>query len=126
LRRRRRPRAFHDQVELVLPEEALGMGPRHLVVYLGDDRAADVERGHQVVGSEPKAVFAAGVGRAHLEHQDIATDLLLTNEGRQLRIGHRQDLQRTGIDEGAVGADAAVRSQPQVVGMLRPHDARIA
>ena len=78
------PRARHRRAAASSPppgrsrplvSSALGVRPGHLVVHLGDDRAADVERGHQVVGGEPEAVFAARVGRADLDHHHIAADL---------------------------------------------------
>ena len=68
------------QVEVAFGEQALGVRPRHLVVHLGDDRAADVERRHQVIGGEPEAVFAARIRRTHLEHDHVAPEL------RQSRI----------------------------------------
>ena len=35
-------------------KHALGVRPGHLVVHLGDDRAAGVERGHQIVGGRAR------------------------------------------------------------------------
>jgi hypothetical protein len=88
------------------------MRPGHVFVHLGDDRTADVQRGHQVVGGEPEAVLAACVGRTDLNHDDIRTNRTAANQRCQLRVRHGQDLEHAGLGERAVRADAAVGRKP--------------
>ncbi len=78
---RRRARGLDVEIEVVAAKAVLRMRPRHLRVHFGDDRAAHQESRDEIVGGETEAVFAALVGRAHLDEDDISGNLAGANEG---------------------------------------------
>src|SRR6185503_5118807 len=55
-RRGRRAGGFDEEGKVVPEKQPFGAGPRHLIVDLADDGAADLERGDEVVGGEAEAV----------------------------------------------------------------------
>src|SRR5260221_2374756 len=102
------------------------MGPGHLVVHLGDHRAAGLERGNEVVGGEAEAMLAARIGRAELDEYDVGADLAGADPGAELRVGNAQDLEHAGVGKRAGVADPAIRAEPKVIRMLWLDDAGVA
>ena len=58
---------FDYEIEVRPGKQALGVGPRHLRIHFRDERTADVERRHQIIGRKPEAVLATRIGWTHLE-----------------------------------------------------------
>lgn len=104
----RAPRRADDEVEVGLDEGALAMGPGRLVIDLGDHDARGVEGGDKVFVRDAQAVAALFIGRRRLEEEDVDLQGAAADQLRILRIVARQDVERAGFAERAVGPCAAI------------------